>query len=72
MLVTNLPPDSASARKAGHGADGWDVKAYLLADLYHVWAGNPHPARPQPKKASRYSALRSALEQQKARLNSTP
>ncbi|CCQ44664.1 hypothetical protein ARTSIC4J27_591 [Pseudarthrobacter siccitolerans] len=48
------------------------MNAYLLADLYHAWTGQAHPARPQPKKASRYADLRARLERQKARSASTP
>lgn len=49
---------------------GWDVHAFLLADLFKAFTGQEHPARPQPKsgKSSRYASLRAALEQQRARL----
>jgi hypothetical protein len=45
------------------------VTSYLVADLYAVWAGEQHPARPKVKASgpSRYAALRSRLEAQRAR-----
>lgn len=67
VLVNCLPSDSATARSASSVPAGWDVHAFLLADLYHCWTGSPHPERPQPKKASRYAELRRALEAQKER-----
>lgn len=51
-----------------HGtAPGWDVHAYLLADLFQAFTGEAHPARPQAT-ATRYGDLRARLEAQKARL----
>lgn len=58
-------------RTLGQLDTGWDVNAFLLADLYHAFTGNPHPARPQPKgseKSGRYSRLREALEKQRERV----
>lgn len=71
VLIHSLPNDSATATKAGQVEAGWDVHAFLLADLYHAFTGEPHPSRPQPKSAdgaSRYKRLREALERQKARV----
>lgn len=64
----NLPPDAATWRRLNPEAAGWDVGAYLAADLYALWAGEAHPARPQKAaKAARYAALRDRLERQRAR-----
>ena len=43
----------------------------LLADLFHAFSGTPHPSRPKPKAASRYSSARARLEAQRARLAAT-
>ncbi|MFD0044746.1 hypothetical protein ACFVGV_06100 [Pseudarthrobacter scleromae] len=72
VLIHHLPADSATARATGDASPGWDVSAYLLADLYHAWTGQAHPARPQPKKASRYADLRARLERQKERTAPNP
>lgn len=44
------------------------MSAYLLADLFHAFTGNAHPARPTgPAKAKRYAELRARLEAQRER-----
>lgn len=71
VLVHYLPPESAVVRTASDAPTGWDVPAYLLADLFHAFTGTPHPARPTQSggsKAKRYAALRARLEAQRARL----
>lgn len=69
VLVHQLPADSATSRHYAN-ADGWDLHAFLLADLFQAFTGELHPARPQPQgPSSRYSQLRARLEEQKARLN---
>ncbi|UIW13268.1 tail assembly chaperone [Arthrobacter phage Crewmate] len=68
VLIEKLPPDSATARHYAK-ADGWDTHAFLLADLFHAFTGEVHPARPKPQGASRYAELRARLEAQKARLH---
>ncbi|QNO12676.1 tail assembly chaperone [Arthrobacter phage Tweety19] len=69
VLISKLPADSATVAKASDLSPGWDVHAFLLADVYAALCGKEHPARPQPKKESRYAKLREALERQKARVN---
>jgi len=69
-LVATLPADSATSRRHSNTENGWDIHAFLLADLFHAFTGNEHPARPQPDahaKSSRYAGLREALEAQRAR-----
>lgn len=70
MLVAGLPHDSATARALGDESFDWTVEAYLLADLYSVWAGESHPARPKDtKKASEeLRAKVAALKEQRARI----
>jgi hypothetical protein len=71
VLIHHLPPEAATVRLLSKAETGWDVVAYLLADLYHALTGSKHPARPTPEaasKSSRYSKLRKALEAQKARI----
>ncbi|WGH21088.1 tail assembly chaperone [Arthrobacter phage Cassia] len=69
VLIQQLPPTSATARHFAN-ADGWDLHAFLLADLFQAFTGELHPARPMPQgPSSRYSQLRARLEEQKARLN---
>ena len=71
VLVAGLPHDSASARRyADPETTGWDVTAYLVADLYQAFTGERHPGRPTPKTSgpSRYAALRSRLQAQRSRL----
>ena len=41
-------------------------------DIYAVFSGEQHPAKPTPKKASRYADLRTRLERQRERLPSPP
>lgn len=69
-----LPADSAVSRVLGRAPDGWDVHAYLISDVFHALSGKPHPGRPKstPGRPSRYADLRRRLEQQRARLASTP
>lgn len=70
VLIRHLPPESAVARLgAPKEAALWGVSEYLLADLFHAFAGKPHPARPSGSKGgSTYAAKRAALEAQRARL----
>lgn len=69
VLIEQLPPTSATARHYAK-SDGWDLHAFLLADLFQAFTGELHPARPQPQgPSSRYAQLRERLEEQKARLN---
>lgn len=68
ILIEQLPPTSATARRYAK-ADGWDLHAFLLADLFHAFTGEIHPSRPKPQGTSRYSELRARLEAQKARLH---
>lgn len=58
--MRQLPPDSATARSTAGDAAGWDVQAYLLADVIDLLAagnwqrsgakrGKPKPMkRPRP------------------------
>lgn len=63
-----LPPGSATARHYNPEANGWDVTAYLVADLYAAMTGEQHPARPTGEGSrSRYADLRARLERQRAR-----
>jgi hypothetical protein len=68
VLIEQLPPDSATARRYSD-ADGWSRLEFLVSDLFQAFTGEIHPARPKPKTASRYDSLRAALEAQKARLH---
>lgn len=70
----NLPPDSALGRRLvaaqNEDAAGWDLHAYLLADIFAAVTGEAHPARPNPaKKARRERAarLREQLNAQRER-----
>lgn len=48
---------------------GWTLTDVLIADLFHAWTGEEHPARPRGGSERRDAAeLRSRLEAQKARL----
>lgn len=68
-----LPPESAVVRTASDSPSGWDVSAYLLADLFHAFTGNAHPARPTGKaKEKRYADLRARLEAQRERMKASP
>lgn len=67
VLIANLPPTSATALRYAP-APGWDIHAYLLADLFKAFTGEDHPARPVAATTSRYSELRARLAAQKARL----
>lgn len=74
VLVNGLPADSVVGRRYA-GAGGWDLHAFLIADLFQAFTGTPHPNRPQPaseSKSSRYRELRARLEAQKARLRAAP
>jgi hypothetical protein len=68
VLLAGLP-DGSATWAARNGIDpGWDVRALLLADVFHALSGHAHPARPAPKKQSRYASARARLEAQRARL----
>jgi hypothetical protein len=45
VFIRHLPPDSAVAYELA--GNGWTIEHYLMADLYHTWAGKPHPADPR-------------------------
>ncbi|WBQ03789.1 hypothetical protein [Kribbella sp. CA-293567] len=49
---------------------GWTNEAVLIADLYAVWAGQPHPALPKKNAATPavVRAHRERLLEQKRRL----
>lgn len=47
--------------------EGWDLHAFLLADLFHAFTGERHPSRPQPKDSTRYAEKRRRLEEQRRR-----
>lgn len=72
MLVYNLPPESATARRLNLRPDGWTVDTYVLADVFHALTGKPHPARPKPtaegKKSGRHAQLLARLRAQRERL----
>lgn len=44
VRVKTLPPDSAVSLAVG--GSGWGWNEYLLADVFHATAGEPHPALP--------------------------
>lgn len=48
VLVRNLPLDSAAVRATNDGETPWSIEQTLLADLFHVTAGQAHPLRPKP------------------------
>ena len=46
-----LPLESATAQAQGHGdGAGWSLLTYVAADIYHVVAGQPHPADPRTER----------------------
>lgn len=70
-----MPHGSATAAHLHGDIAAWSLTDVLLADLFQAFTGKPHPGKPKPKKsggASRYRALRSRLEAQRARLSQTP
>lgn len=78
MLVEGLPPGSLTWATRNGIDPGWSTEALLLADVYAALTGQQHPSRPQPSRrsggksksgSSRYAALRSRLEAQRARLS---
>lgn len=48
VRVRYLPLDSAVAMALG--GDGFTTTDYLLMDVFHAQAGNPHPAREEAAK----------------------
>jgi hypothetical protein len=70
VLLHHLPADSATVRARSGLPTGWDLHAFLLADLFHAFTGEPHPSRPSQRasKSDRYRAARDRLEQQRARI----
>lgn len=71
VLASRLPADSNVVRAITKTQPGWDVQAYLLADLFAALTGKPHPARPTPsdgKRESRNKRLIKALQEQRERL----
>lgn len=68
VLVKHLPRDSATTSALDETAR-WTIEAVLLADLYHAWTGEVHPALPTKQvKAHRHRDLAAKLQEQKARL----
>lgn len=45
VLVKGLPQESQAAKAIG--GHGWPVRDYLLADLFAIWAEQPHPFDPR-------------------------
>lgn len=70
VLVRYLPPDAAVWSEQSGVDFGWSLTDYLLADLFHVLAREPHPARPSPKRDKKRDAgrLAAALLAQRERL----
>lgn len=48
VLVQNLPPGSACWSRVNEVPYGWTLTDFLLADIFHAFAGEPHPSRPKP------------------------
>lgn len=73
--IRHAPAESAIGAATGH-ADGWPLVAYLLADIYEVVVGKPHPADPRvdrrkTAKASKAVQMRAELaayDQERAEL----
>jgi hypothetical protein len=70
-LIANLPTGSATWSAINDIPYGWTLTDLLIADLFHAFSGEPHPARPNGKKpaASRAKELAERLMQQRERLN---
>lgn len=81
MLVANLPPGSAVWAAESGLPPGMTPTDYLLADVFHALAGEPHPLRqtraaepgdaPRPAR-SQHEELAAKLRAQRARLRPTP
>jgi len=72
VLLHHLPPDAATHAARSGIAPDVTLQALVVMDLYTALTGEQHPARPTPKKASRYADLRKRLEGQRERLPSPP
>ena len=46
VLIKGLPADSVTSQ-AINGTD-WTSLHYLVSDVFHAQAGQPHPGRPKP------------------------
>lgn len=69
VLLRFLPIEAAVWGELQFGGAGWSTEAYLLADLYSAFAGEPHPDHPAKKHGDRERArhVRERLERQRAR-----
>lgn len=53
--IQHSPAESAVGHATG-AADGWPLTAYLLADIYQVIVGKPHPADPRTPRMKKHKA----------------
>lgn len=75
LVLSLLEIDGSLLRAAVQPAEtsGWDLHAYLLADLFQALSSKPHPARPDPRRLqattspAREAALARALQRKRAR-----
>ena len=70
MRIRYLPPASATLQALGGSA--WSTTDYLISDLFHAYAGKPHPARPKVTRRAtpapgKDKALRAARARARAR-----
>jgi len=71
VLIHNLPPGSSVWAISNDIPLGWTMSDFLLADLFHAFSGEAHPARPTGKEKSaqaRVKQVASKLLQQQQRL----
>lgn len=69
VLLIQLPPEAALVRALSGSQPGWDLHAYLLADLFQGITGQVHPSRPKGKKSvSDIKERTRRLQEQQARL----
>lgn len=68
VLVYGLPAESLTVAALNGTDPGWDAGALVTADVFAALTGQPHPARPEPRKPSRAPSLHARLVAQRARL----
>jgi hypothetical protein len=71
VRIRHLPPGSATLQALGGST--WTTTDYLISDLFHAYAGKPHPARPKVTRRAttrapgKDKALRAARARARAR-----
>lgn len=64
VRVQHLPRESATQIHVNDGKIAWGWHEYLLADIWSVFSGKPHPNRPTPPAKKQRTA---AVENERAR-----